>query len=493
MFTSPAHPQLDSLICTECNITPSQLTCACSEKLCFGCIQVHIERIRREFELVHEKVGQRFIKVDDLKHRNNIPHVENVIQKWKTERMRIIDDIASNALKAVEERTKYFSGIPALKTDYDSMPQWEAQIGHEQLNQVIDLDQKLVKIVDPLTALPTLEQDDHTLEQQLKTQLSRLSLGENNIDLAAFAQPSMHDASPDITERIMKTNPIVIPCKNDEFHGAFACHDDELIFNTTDSQLKNSKLVFISNVNRTGISQEIPWPHNWIIVDIEYAIPLRSYLIATGRQNSKVYNFHPTTSQIDEWKDFNDRNLKRLCCTTEMVYLVFSTQDRQNFDDDNSDELIALNYTKEEQVFKTINQLVKIADAEIIDLSCSDQGQVAIAYRFNMKQQVAICLFDQQWSPARAIELKGYKDTNIWYTPRLTWSNQFDAFLVVEHKSGHLVVIDSNSKVKGETRIVSEAMTNDIRQLPVNVILSNNNWIGIRCEVSINIYQINKT
>jgi hypothetical protein len=129
---------------------------------------------------------------------------------------------------------------------------------------------------------------------------------------------------------------------------------------------------------------------------------------------------------------------------------------------------------------------------EISDLAVNNHGQVIFAYRLERRQEVGVCLYNvsntgNEWTIAKQLLLNECWHNDLSYTPRIEWCKKLNVFVLIEFMTSHLIMLDQNGQVKGESRFTH---AENRRDAPLNLSISNNDWLCVRYELSINIHRL---
>ncbi len=304
------------------------------------------------------------------------------------------------------------------------------------------------------------------------------------------------------TRNIRRVNPIVIAVNNDRFAAAACCHNNQLLYNDFDKTTQEFRLTFIRNINNSTNKQTITWnqPDTTIngsddgwIQDIIYSDKLSSYLLLN---RARLRRFNEDTNELDEFHTFTDRTMKRLACSDTYIYLTSSRGSGPY----NGDEIIFMNYDKEEQLSKTFRDIIPSRlnrgagplVGEISDLAVGANEQVIIGYRLERRHEVGVCLFNvtndgREWSCVKQLLLNECWHSDLSYTPRLDWSEKLKVFILIEYITGHLIMIDREGQVEGECRFMQ---VENRQESPINLTISTNDWFAVRYSSSITIHKL---
>ncbi|CAF1617823.1 unnamed protein product [Rotaria sp. Silwood1] len=305
------------------------------------------------------------------------------------------------------------------------------------------------------------------------------------------------------TRKIQRVNPILIPVNNDKYAGTICCHNNQLIYNDYDRMTRSSRLTFIPNIYDLNTKHDIDWDQSdttfgsgddeWI-QDITYSNKLSGYLILN---RARLRLLKENTNDLIEFQTFIDRTMKRLSCSDIHIYLVVAPNATTFY----GDEIVLMNYDKEEQVCKKFRDLMPPRMnrgagplvGEISDLTVVSIDQIAIGYRLERRHEVGICLFKilndgREWTCNKQLLLDDCWHNDLSYTPRMDWSETLNAVILIEYMTGHLITIDRNGQVTGESRFMH---AENHRESPINLTIATNNLLCVRFESSIAIHKIN--
>ncbi|UJR15656.1 hypothetical protein I4U23_002592 [Adineta vaga] len=352
------------------------------------------------------------------------------------------------------------------------------------------------------TTLPSVEEALLTFESNIET--SEL------IDNHTTNQVTNESVTDDefeagYTANIERRNPIMIAADNDKFVGTVCCYENQLLYNNYHQRLGCTRLTLIPDITDPTIRQNIDWTQpnptisggdvDWI-QDISYSTKLRGYLLLN---RARLRLLHSDTLDMEEFYEFPDRSMKRITCDNTYIYLVSASGSIS----ENGDEIILLNYDKEEKICKTFRDIISIRNnrivgpilGEISDLAVGINGQMILTYRFKHRHEVGICIYNltnngNNWIPIKRIYLKDCWHDDVYYTPRTEWCEKLNVFIVIEYLTGHLLMFDQMGRVKGECHLIYDGVR---RESPINISISNNNWLCVRYESSINIHRLEDT
>lgn len=334
--------------------------------------------------------------------------------------------------------------------------------------------------------------------------LSDLTNGDKANDIG-YDDANHDEFDPGTTRRIQRANPIIIPAANDRFTATVASYNNQLLYNTVDRMTQEHRLIFIPDINNPKVTKTIPWNERSTMInssedewiqDMTYSNVLGHYLLLnrsrllalmeSGNHECTLVDFHP----------FPDLTMKRLTCNEKFIFVTSSQTTAVN----NGDEIILLNYQKEEQIRKTLRDILPSRlnrgavpfVGEISDIATGNSEQVIVGYRFDRRKEIGVCLFNvtndgRMWSCVKQLLLNECWHDNLSYTPRLDWSEQLKNFILVEYMTGHLIMIDRHGAVDGECRFMH---AENRRESPINLAISNNGLICVRYESGITIHKL---
>ena len=305
------------------------------------------------------------------------------------------------------------------------------------------------------------------------------------------------------TRQIRRVNPVVITVNNDRFAAAVCCHKTQMLYNDYDKTTQQYCLTFLSNINQSTNKRLIDWNQRGIstlngnddeyLQDIVYSNRLLKYLLLN---RSRLRSFDDTTYELEEFHQFPDRTMKRLTCSDNFIYLT-STRGSGPY---TGDEIILMNYNKEEQVSKTFRDIIPSRlnrgagpiVGEISDIAAGANEQVAIGYRLERRHEVGVCLFNvtndgRDWACVKQLLLNECWHSDLSYTPRLDWSEKLKVFILIEYITGHLIMIDREGQIEGECRFMH---AENRQESPINLTISNNDLLGVRYASSISIHRL---
>ncbi|CAF2762541.1 unnamed protein product [Rotaria sp. Silwood2] len=304
------------------------------------------------------------------------------------------------------------------------------------------------------------------------------------------------------TRQIQRVNTILIAVNNDKYAGTICCHNNQLIYNDYDRTIRSSRLTFIPNIYDLTTKHYIDWyepdsavgsgDDEWI-QDITYSNRLSGYLILN---RARLRLFKDYTNDLIEFQTFVDRTMKRLSCSDNHIYLVVAP----NTTTYHGDEIVLMNYDKEEKVCKTFRDIMPTRMnrgagplvGEISDLTVVSNEKIAMGYRFERRHEVGICLFKisndgRDWSCIKQLLLDDCWHNDLSYTPKMDWSAKLNAIILIEYMTGHLIVLDQDGQVTGECRFMH---VENHRESPINLTVGTNNLLCARFESSIAIHKI---
>ncbi|CAF2588305.1 unnamed protein product [Rotaria sp. Silwood2] len=306
----------------------------------------------------------------------------------------------------------------------------------------------------------------------------------------------------DETYRIQRINSIIVPTNNDKYGGTICCHDNQLIYNDYDRRTQSFYLTFIPDINVLRTKHNIyryepdvtSGPSDdELIQDIAYSNKLSGYLVLN---RVRLRLFRPNTNDLIEFQTFGDRTLKRLSCSDTFIYLVVARNTRRY----NGDEILLIDYNKEEQACKTfhdvmshrINRGTGPIVGNISDLAVGSNEQVTIGYCLESRHEVGICLFKvsnygRAWTLIKHLLLDDCWHNDLSCTPRVEWCEKLNVIIVIEYMTGHLIMLDRNGLVKGECLFMD---VENPHEAPINLSISTNAWLCARYESSIVIHKI---
>jgi hypothetical protein len=305
-----------------------------------------------------------------------------------------------------------------------------------------------------------------------------------------------------LTAHIQRRNPIIIPANNDRFAGTLCAHKNQLLYNDYNQRSQNIRLILIPNIAQPTTRQTINWSlpnpiigggdDNWI-QDITYSPKLRGYLLLN---RSRLRLLHEDTYELEEFAQFPDRSMKRVACDDKYIYLIVSA----GVTAQHGDEIILMNYEKEEKVNKTFRDVVLSRNhrlsgpvvGNISDLAICPNGEVLLSYRLERRREIGVSLYKisndgNEWSSMKQLLLNECWHDDLSYTPRIEWCEKLNVFFLIEYMTGHLILLDSTGQVKGECRF---AHAQNRGEMPINITVSSQDWVCVRYESSINIHRL---
>lgn len=475
--------------------------------------------------------------------------------------MQDIDDVANEALNEIQQRESSYADIETLRDEYNALAQHLDRVVHQQLDAIYALQEKIKEKSNQLQNLSELLRDYVNLDAKLQSRLiplisyqiptpttdsqplSRIfsSLAEvpsvigteesgpsttltNDLINPILMVHTMLNPSPrtedteqaansteqgesldleaGLTANIQRENPIRIPTTGDECVGTLCCHNNQLLYSSYNPRNESYQLTLFHNIENLSMQQVIAWPepdrsisgddNNWI-QDITYSIKLDGYLLLN---RSRLRFLASRQTQLEEFSEFHNRTMKRITCNDSYIYLLSTTGIPNN----NGDEIIIMNYDKEEKACKTLRDIMSngrddpagVSRGEITDLAINSNGYLLIAFRVTPRKQIRLCTFNisddlNDWSLVKQLSLNECWDNEISYTPRMEWCEKFLVFILVEYKTGHLIMLDQNGQVKGECIFKNNQNRGDS---PLNIAVSNSDWFCVRYELSINIHRL---
>jgi hypothetical protein len=305
-----------------------------------------------------------------------------------------------------------------------------------------------------------------------------------------------------LTAHIQRRNPIIISANNDRFAGTLCSHKNQLVYNDHNQRTRNIRLVLIPDISQPTTRQNIDWylpntiigggDDNWI-QDITYSSKLRGYLLLN---RSRLRLLHDDTYELEEFHQFPDRSMKRVACDDKYIYLIVAA----GITAQHGDEIIIMNYEKEEKVCKTFRDVILTRNhrmtgplvGEISDISLSPNGEIILGYRLERRREIGICLYKvsndgTEWSLIKQLLLNECWHDDLSHTPRIEWCEKFNVFILVEYLTGHVILLDQTGQVRGECRFTN---VQNRREMPINITASNNDWLCVRYDSSINIHRL---
>ena len=307
------------------------------------------------------------------------------------------------------------------------------------------------------------------------------------------------------TRRIQRTNPIIIPTRNDKFAATVCSHNNELLFNNYDQLLQEARLMLIPDINNPTYKKVIPWNQRVIpindnddewIQDMIYSDKLGCYLLLNRSRLFTLVEQHRGDPQLDNFHEFADRNMKRLAANDKFIFVTASASTVPV----NGDEIILVTYDKQEQLRKTFRDIIpgRVGRGagplvgEISDIATGADEQVIIGYRLDRRKEIGVCLYNvtndgRMWSSVKQLLLNECWHDDLSYTPRLDWSDQLKNFILIEYMTGHLIMIDRHGQVDGECRFMQ---AENRRESPINLAISNSGYLCVRYDTSITIHKL---
>ncbi|CAF0814803.1 unnamed protein product [Adineta ricciae] len=304
------------------------------------------------------------------------------------------------------------------------------------------------------------------------------------------------------TSSIIRHNPTIINSHNDKFAGTLCCYENQLLFNDYHQRLICPRLTFIPNVSQPTVRQHIAWTQpdtsigggddSWI-QDIAYSTKLKGYFLLN---RARLRLLRSDTLQMEEFDQFPDYSMKRVACDETSIYLISASGSISP----NGDEVIVMNYTNQDKVFKTFRDLILMRNrraigsliGEITDIAVGRNDQVILSYRYERRHDVGTCLYKvtnhgNEWSFIKRLLLSDCWRDDVFFTPRVEWCDNLNVFILVEYLTGHLIMIDQTGVVKGECHMTHTGVQ---REAPLNISSSTNNWLCVRYKSSINVYRL---
>ncbi|CAF0796830.1 unnamed protein product [Rotaria sp. Silwood1] len=535
-------------LCSFCSERPYDLICTCGDKFDFICIHSHVAEIRHEFENIHDQTGEQLLQVEHATENKDCTNAKTIIENWRQKRIQEINDIADDALNQTQHLENAYLNVGTFRTQYNALNEQSERIDHGQLHSIHSLQRQIVEKIDQLTNLPELIQDDRSLDTKLQSKLnpntfnpdstthvtesviSALVVPLDTTTSTTTGQPPIATSTMSIeqpkelvnndlvssstmetlghddfdvgeTVNIERNNPKIIPVTHDNYAGTVCCHNNQLVYNDYNESTKNSRLIFIPDLEQPTTRQIIDWNDfdrtigdgdKWV-QDIVYSTILKGYLLLTS---SNLYVLHDNTNQLEEFHDFPGRTMKRVTCNDTYIYLIAASSTMSQ----NGDEIIIINYDKEEKVCKTLpditlhgrNDMSVTHVGEISDLAISTNGQIILAYRAKLRRQVRVCIFNvsddgNKWTIVKQLLLNDCWNDNVSFTPRMEWCEKLHAFFLIEYITSHLIMLDEAGQVKGECRFVN---AQNRRESPLNITISATDKLCLRYESSINVHQL---
>ncbi|UJR30987.1 hypothetical protein I4U23_018498 [Adineta vaga] len=197
-------------LCANCESQPYDIVCICGEKFDFKCIQRHIEQIGHEFNKHYQQVGENLTKMNSLrgKENNQFGSLRTVINNWKQKRLQDINDIAEQALSNSERQDNIPSDISRYQEIYGQLSNDLHKIGHDSLNNLIELKDQIEKYVVDIQNPSTTDYNDAILDATLQAKL----------------QPSVTLTNLSSIALTNRTNQIDLPTDRVETRNSFVSH-----------------------------------------------------------------------------------------------------------------------------------------------------------------------------------------------------------------------------------------------------------------------------
>ena len=328
-----------------------------------------------------------------------------------------------------------------------------------------------------------------------------------SLDLTTNLPSSSNDNNPedfDIgeTEHILRRNIIRISTSNDKRVATIACHGNELFYNDYSDRTRKARLTLIHDFTGTMEKQIINWPEPTTLVgggdddwiqDIAYCDALKGYLLLNL---SRLRLFRDDTREIEEFNQFPDRTMKRVTCNDSFIYLIIAGGVTSH----HGDQVILMNYQKEEQVVKTFRDIITrrnnrstgSVNGELSDIAVNNHGQVIFTYRCERYQEVGVSIYNVikdglLWTNVKSLLLNECWHSDLSFTPRIEWCEKLNTFILIEFLTSHLIMLDQYGQVKGERLFLSG---DSGRDSPLNLTISNNDMLCIRYDTFINIHRL---
>lgn len=453
-------------------------------------------------------------------------------------------------MNQVQERENIQSNVSQLRTEANTFHQSFSRIVHQHLNLILQLQRRLIDVSDQIQDLPELPRDEMGLDSKLQSNLNPnvihrnlitdehqssdlltiittdrttllgtepnddIPIRNNDSTLHQISDRIFRDANgttrPEIsfhtgqTDNIERRNPITIPVESDKSAGTICCHENQLIYNDYYERSQRFYLKFLPDVTQSTTGQTINWlvpstsigggDDEWI-QDMAYSNRLGSYLLLN---RSRLRILHENNSIIEEFYQFPDRSMKRVTCDDEFIYLISAASSINH----NGDEIILLNYDREEKICKTFRSIMsnvrrsgtESSAGEFSDLAVNANGYIMLAYRIISDQQVGVCLFKieddgNRWSLVKRLRLSECWRDNLSCTPRMEWCEKLNVFTIVEYVTGHLIMINEAGELVGECLFHS---TENQPESPLNISISSDNILCVRYRSSIHVYKLNE-
>ncbi|CAF0719455.1 unnamed protein product [Adineta steineri] len=304
------------------------------------------------------------------------------------------------------------------------------------------------------------------------------------------------------TRHIQRINPKIIPTNSDKNAGTICCHGNQLLYNSYNQATHSCRLTFVPDLLNPTDKKSIDWGNpdqtingdddEWI-QDIVYSDKLSGYLVLN---RARLRLFKDDTNKLEEFRIFPDRTTKRLTCNEKFIYLT-SAHGSSSY---NGDEILLINYDKEEQLCKTFRDIMPSRvnrgsgqlPGEISDIAAGSNDQITIGYRFERRHEVGVCVFNvtnngKDWSCIKQLLLNECWHSDLSYTPRIDWCEKLNSFILIEYMTGHLIMVDRDGQVEGECRFMQAT---DRTESPINLTISSNDWLCVRYNASITIHKI---
>lgn len=350
---------------------------------------------------------------------------------------------------------------------------------------------------------PVSNENISTDNEQSTEPLSNNNTSNNNNESNSTAVSTERDEfEAGQTVSIDRRNPTIIRAENDKYASTVCCYDNQLIYNDFNSRNRTTRITFIPDITQLSNKQTITWEppevlesggdDDWI-QDIAYSTKLNGYLLL----NRARLRFLPRdTQQLEEYLQFSDRSMKRIACNGIFMYLVIAN----GVTSQNGDEIVLYSYDKIEVISKTFRELILRQNnlnagaliGEFSDIAVNPSGQLLSSYRYQRREEVGVYMFNitndgKDWTIIKRFLLNECWHPELSYTPRLEWCEKLNVYFLIEYMTSHLIILDLTGRVKGETRF-SNAETR--RDGPLNLSISNNDWLSVRYGTSINIHRI---
>ncbi|CAF0869615.1 unnamed protein product [Adineta ricciae] len=349
------------------------------------------------------------------------------------------------------------------------------------------------------TTLISLENNASDFEANIEPQELTNNQSANHVTNESLTSDQF---DPGYTSSIIRQNPTVINSQNDKFAGTLCCYENQLLFNDYHQRLICPRLTFIPDVSQPTVRQHIAWTQpdtsigggddSWI-QDIVYSTKLNGYFLLN---RARLRLLRSDTLTMEEFDEFPDYSMKRVACDETSIYLISASGSISQ----NGDEVIVMDYTKQDKVFKTFRDLILMRSkraigsliGEITDIAVGRNGQVILSYRYERRHDVGTCLYKvtnhgNEWSFIRRLLLSDCWRDDVFFTPRVEWCDNLNVFILVEYLTGHLIMIDQTGGAKGECHMTHTEVQ---REAPLNISSSANNWLCVRYKSSINVYRL---